>query len=113
MRPRGSHSTFDIQHSPFNISGARRGEASSTRDHPRRTRPPNPNPGMPHPPESVPTPARQHHPRMSRIRAAPQQAVVAQLVEQLIRNQQVAGSNPANGSKLLKTLMLLILKSHT
>jgi hypothetical protein len=27
------------------------------------------------------------------------QAVVAQLVEQLIRNQQVSGSNPLNGSK--------------
>ena len=27
-----------------------------------------------------------------------EKAVVAQLVEQLIRNQQVAGSNPANGS---------------
>src|SRR5258708_25538143 len=56
---------------------------------------------MPHPPESVPTPARQHHPRMSRIRAAPQQAVVAQLVEQLIRNQQVTGSSPVNGSRLI------------
>src|SRR2546425_5695728 len=28
------------------------------------------------------------------------QAVVAQLVEQLIRNQQVTGSSPVNGSKL-------------
>jgi hypothetical protein len=30
-------------------------------------------------------------------------AVVAQLVEQLIRNQQVAGSNPANGSRRMKS----------
>jgi hypothetical protein len=30
------------------------------------------------------------------------QAVVAQLVEQLIRNQQVSGSNPLNGSNLIR-----------
>jgi hypothetical protein len=29
-----------------------------------------------------------------------QEAILAQLVEQLIRNQQVAGSIPADGSKL-------------
>ena len=31
--------------------------------------------------------------------AVPQGATLAQLVEQLIRNQQVAGSTPAGGSK--------------
>ena len=41
---------------------------------------------------------------MSRIRAAPQQAVVAQLVEQLIRNQQITGSSPVNGSSIFNDL---------
>jgi hypothetical protein len=36
---------------------------------------------------------------LSRITRRIRQAVVAQLAEQLIRNQQVAGSTPANGSR--------------
>ena len=48
---------------------------------------------------------------------APRQAVVAQLAEQLIRNQQVAGSNPANGSSYrpadLETLMFSIVRSES
>ena len=47
-------------------------------------------------------------------------AAVAQLVEQLIRNQQVAGSNPASSSKkhfekgvLNKTVILFPMKRHS
>ena len=40
----------------------------------------------------------------SRQRATRWRATLAQLVEQLIRNQQVAGSNPAGGSKEIKQI---------
>jgi hypothetical protein len=43
-------------------------------------------------------------PRRGRIARRDRQAVVAQLAEQLIRNQQVAGSNPANGSSRINKI---------
>jgi hypothetical protein len=42
--------------------------------------------------------------RARAVTARASNAVVAQLVEQLIRNQQVSGSNPLNGSSLFSDL---------